>query len=91
MAEQRKMFVKPAPGRRLKDPYTFKLVDSAGEWKPVESYWLRAVLFHDAIECTPEATTTTTKEPVKLSDETTPRPTKHSKKHEPTSGRGENQ
>jgi len=97
MKIEQKMFVKAAPERRVKDPYSLKLLAPEGEWKPREGYWTRRVLFGDCIECPPveakpeEPTVTVRAEPARLEDEPTPRPTKRAKKYEPNDGHGENQ
>jgi len=95
MTVAQKMFVKAAPGRRVKDPYSLKLLAPEGEWKPVESYWLRRVLFGDCTESAPVVISETPamepKKPERIAEEPAPRPTKYSKKHESGDGHGENQ
>ena len=53
MFKNNQVFVIAAPGRRVKDPYTMKLLKEEGEWKPVDSYWLRRMQFGDVIEGSP--------------------------------------
>lgn len=44
------VFVRAAPGRRVKDPLTLKVLDDVGEEKPRSSYWERRIRDHDVIE-----------------------------------------
>ena len=87
---EQRMFVKALPSRRVKDPYSLKLLAPEGEWKPRESYWMRRVLFGDCIECTPTEVPVSS-EPERVSSDWASKPTKKSKKHEPPDGHGENQ
>lgn len=47
---QEKMFLVPVEGRRVKDPITMKLLDAAGEEKPVNAYWMRRLKDGDVRE-----------------------------------------
>lgn len=44
--------LKPAPGRRVRDPATMRVLAEGGEAKPVNSYWLRRVADGDVLEVT---------------------------------------
>jgi hypothetical protein len=46
----KKIFVKPASGMLVRDPYTLKALDIEGEWKPQETYWIRRVACGDCLE-----------------------------------------
>lgn len=35
--------VRPAPGRRVRDPLTFHVLPPEGQLKPMTNYWLRRV------------------------------------------------
>ncbi len=50
MAAKPTMFVIPAPGRRVKDPITFKVLPAEGDDKPRNSYWTRRVVAGDCSE-----------------------------------------
>ncbi len=43
------LFLKAAPGRRVKDPDTLQLLAPNGEWKPETSYWHRRLIEEDVI------------------------------------------
>lgn len=47
--EPLKFFVKPAPGMRVKDPATLRVLALEGEEKPQTTYWLRRVVDGDVI------------------------------------------
>jgi hypothetical protein len=51
MSIERRMFLKPVPGKLVRDPVTLVPLSADGEWKPATSYWDRKVLFGD---CTSE-------------------------------------
>lgn len=44
------IFVRPAPGMRVRDPESMAVLPEAGASKPRNSYWERRVLFGDCIE-----------------------------------------
>lgn len=41
--------IKPAPGRRVRDPETEELLNPEGEAKPATSYWLRRLRDGDVV------------------------------------------
>lgn len=47
------MFIKPAPGRIVKDPETLQPLAEDGETKPQDVYWLRRINDGDVIETKP--------------------------------------
>jgi Protein of unknown function (DUF2635). len=42
-------FLKPAPGKSVRDPRSMKLLAAKGERKPRNSYWLRRVADGDVV------------------------------------------
>lgn len=48
-----RIFLKPGPGRRLKDPKTFDVVPPGGAWKPKTVFWLRRLRDGDAVIADP--------------------------------------
>ena len=54
----RKFFIKPAPGRKVRDPQSGEHLSEAGEEKPRTSYWLRRIKDGDVQEAAkPKAAT----------------------------------
>ncbi|EKB5404442.1 DUF2635 domain-containing protein [Salmonella enterica] len=49
-------FIKPAPGRMVRDPDTLEFLQPAGEEKPFTPYWCRRLDDGDVIEFDPNAT-----------------------------------
>jgi hypothetical protein len=49
MAALPQVFLKSAPGRIVRDPYTLKKLADDGEWKPRTTYWERRLFFGDCI------------------------------------------
>ena len=43
------MFVRPAPGRAIRDPISHKLLNEAGEEKPDTRFWRRRVRDKDVL------------------------------------------
>ncbi len=50
------MFVKPAPGRKVRDPITYRHISEAGEEVPESAYWVRRVASGDVLVQIPEQT-----------------------------------
>lgn len=48
-----RFFLKPAEGRRVRDPQSMRLLSPDGEYKPQNAYWTRRVLDGDAIVSLP--------------------------------------
>jgi hypothetical protein len=44
------MFVKPAPGRAVRDPHTYQLLPDDGRNVPDDSFWLRRLRDGDVVE-----------------------------------------
>ncbi|EAO1206235.1 DUF2635 domain-containing protein [Salmonella enterica] len=44
------LFLKPAPGKSVRDPRSMKLLADKGERKPRNSYWLRRLGAGDVVE-----------------------------------------
>jgi hypothetical protein len=44
------IFLKAAPGRRVRDDHTLQLLAPDGEWKPRSTYWMRRLRDADVIE-----------------------------------------
>lgn len=54
MRKDGKVFVKPRPGGRVRDPFqSYSVLSKDGDWKKLNSYWLRRIKFGDVIECDP--------------------------------------
>ncbi len=51
------LFLQAAPGRRVKDPMTLRLLAEGGEYKPDNSFWRRRLRDEDVIEVKPESKT----------------------------------
>lgn len=51
------IFVKPAPGLQVRDPYSRRPLAETGEFKPIEMYWLRRLADGDVVEAEPVAET----------------------------------
>ncbi|EDJ1348086.1 hypothetical protein GE847_16615 [Salmonella enterica] len=49
-------FIKPAPGRMVRDPVTLEFLQPDGEEKPFTPYWCRRLDDGDVIEFDPNAT-----------------------------------
>ncbi|EAU7390731.1 TPA: DUF2635 domain-containing protein [Salmonella enterica] len=49
-------FIKPAPGRMVRDPDTLEFLKAEGEEKPFTPYWCRRLDDGDVIEFDPNAT-----------------------------------
>ncbi|EJD1356229.1 DUF2635 domain-containing protein [Salmonella enterica] len=49
-------FIKPAPGRMVRDPDTLEFLQPDGEEKPFTPYWCRRLDDGDVIEFDPNAT-----------------------------------
>jgi len=45
-----KLFIKPAPGRKVRDPITTHPLADKGEKKPRNTYWLRRIAEGDVID-----------------------------------------
>lgn len=52
--EIEKVFVKPIPGGRVRDPITLKPLDKDGELKPLTTFWRRRLRMKD-VELTVKA------------------------------------
>jgi hypothetical protein len=39
----KQVFVKPAEGRAVRDPVTYRLLKDEGETKPLDQYWQRRI------------------------------------------------
>ncbi len=52
-AELPKLFLKAAPGMRVKDPLSLKVLAEVGEFKPDNNYWRRQLHFGDCVEVAP--------------------------------------
>lgn len=50
MKQPRTIYVRPAPGMRVRDPHTKQVLPEEGATKPRDSYWERRVLFGDCLE-----------------------------------------
>ncbi|KAB7624322.1 DUF2635 domain-containing protein [Alkalilimnicola sp. S0819] len=48
----KKLHIKPAPGRQVRDPITAQPLAAKGEHKPASSYWLRRLRDGDVIDLT---------------------------------------
>ena len=48
-----KIFVKPAPGKRCKDPKTGQLLPEKGRYVPRSGYWIRRLIDGDCYESSP--------------------------------------
>ncbi len=48
-----KLFLKAAPGMRVKDPVSLKVLAEVGEFKPDNNYWRRQLHFGDCVEVKP--------------------------------------
>ncbi|HHR4052798.1 TPA: DUF2635 domain-containing protein [Salmonella enterica] len=48
------LFIKPAPGRMVRDPDTLDFLQPGGEEKPFTPYWCRRMDDGDVIEFTPD-------------------------------------
>lgn len=58
MSKDRKLneiFVKAAPGMRIKDPITLHLLSEQGEYKPHSTFWARRLMDGDVVQCEPPA------------------------------------
>lgn len=53
MSTQRTAFLKPAQGRSVRDPVTFRLLKAEGETKPLDQYWRRRIRDKD-VEVAPD-------------------------------------
>lgn len=49
------IFVRPVPGRRVRDPGTMQPLAEAGELKPLTTYWIRRLSDGDVVEAKPQA------------------------------------
>ncbi|HIB1683339.1 TPA: DUF2635 domain-containing protein [Salmonella enterica subsp. enterica serovar Muenchen] len=49
-------FIKPAPGRMVRDPDTLEFLQPGGEEKPFTPYWCRRLDDDDVIEFDPNET-----------------------------------
>jgi len=54
------LYLKPAPGRVVRDPVTMEPLAEAGEYKPRTAYWLRRLKEGDVVAGTPSVEATTT-------------------------------
>jgi hypothetical protein len=49
------MFVKPAPGLKVRDPISFLHIPETGKEVPESSYWYRRLRSGDIVVCSPPA------------------------------------
>lgn len=61
MSDEPLVKLEPAAGRRVKDPLTGKVLDAAGEMKPLTPYWLRRLSHGDVVKSTTPTTIATKK------------------------------
>lgn len=56
MADTDRMFIAPAPGLHVRDPYTLRHVPDAGQLVPTDdTYWNRRLADGDVVLATPPA------------------------------------